>query len=78
MTSDIDLMVPKLMHLLRFHGQMTIDEIRNYTGLGRASIREAVTSLVKNGLIKKQGSRPMFFQLSDNSKYWLGWNRGFQ
>jgi len=68
--TNINNMIPKLMHLMRFHGQLTIEQIRNYTGFGKASIRGAVTTMVKSGLLKRDAK---LYGLTKDSKYWLGW-----
>jgi len=69
-----DLMVPQLMRLLRFHGGLTVESIRVYTSLGRASIRTVLDSMIRYGLLNKVDGKPVIYELSENSKYWLGWN----
>ncbi len=71
---SIDLMIPQLMKLVRFHGKLTVDGIRRYTNYGKASINSALTSMIKNGLIKKEGRE---YELTKDSEHWLGWNKGF-
>ncbi len=68
--------IPKIIKFMKFYGQKaTIDVIHSYTGFGKATIRTALDIMHKNGLIKKENKRPTLFQLSENSKYWPGWNK---
>ena len=68
-----DEMIPVLMHLVRFHGKVSVRDIRSYTNYGKESIRYALNDMMKNKLIKKCTDDPSIFQLTKNSKYWLGW-----
>lgn len=67
--------MPKLMYLLKFRGRMSIDTIHYLTGFGKATIRSTLSSMIKNGLIEKVKGARIMYDLSDNSKYWLGWNK---
>jgi len=69
-----DRMMPKLMYLLRFHGRLTINSIHNYTSFGKATIRNVLENMADNGLVKKEGKRPTFYELSSESDHWLGWD----
>ncbi len=68
--SEVNSMIPSLMRLIRFRGAMTIDDIHKTTCFGKASIRGAVQSMIKSGLLKREEK---VYALTKNSKHWLGW-----
>ncbi len=65
-----EMMMPKLMKLMRFHGKLSLEEIRRYTNYGKASLNSVLNSMTKHGLLVKKGKE---YELSKNSKHWLGW-----
>ncbi|MFA5406272.1 MAG: hypothetical protein WC307_02855 [Candidatus Nanoarchaeia archaeon] len=68
--SDVNDMIPSLMRLIKFRGSMSIDDIHKTTTYGKASIRGAVQSMLKAGLLRKNDK---IYALTNNSKHWLGW-----
>ncbi len=67
---DVNTAVPELMKLMRFHGKLNARQIRDYTNYGKASLNFVLNSMTKHGLLVKKGKE---YELSKNSKHWLGW-----
>ena len=71
---NIEEVIPSIMHLLKFRGALSVEGIYRCTGYGKATIRNAISSMIKNGLISKHGL-PLTYSLNANSRYWIGWKK---
>ena len=62
----------KVLKMLRFHETLTLKQANYYSKINKSVLKRVLKSLIKNGLVKKEGKK---FSLTPESDYWLGWHQ---